>query len=74
MSNDSYQRTTLAVQNDTLDGIAYRVYARRSIEMLPKVIENNTKYSPNALLPSGAVIVLPDDNATTATPSIKLWD
>lgn len=74
MSNTRYQRTTLALQNDTLDAIAYRVYAQRSTEILPEIIEKNSQYSPQALLQSGAVVVLPDDNATTAAPSIKLWD
>lgn len=74
MSNTQYQRTLRAIPNDTLDAIAYRVYASRSVEMLPKLIESNTDYSPFALLPFGAVIILPDDNTAAAAPSIKLWD
>lgn len=74
MINPDYQRTILAVQNDTLDAIAHRVYASRSTDILPKLIESNPNYSPVALLPHRAVIVLPDDNATAAAPSIKLWD
>ncbi len=74
MSSTQYQRTILATQNDTLDAIAYRVYANRSVEILPKLIESNSDYSPFALLPFQAVVILPDDNATAAAPSIKLWD
>ena len=74
MSSSKYQRTIRATQNDTLDAIAYRVYANRSISMLPKLIESNTDHSPFALLPFQAVVILPDDNATAAAPSIKLWD
>lgn len=74
MSSTQYQRTIRATQNDTLDAIAYRVYANRSVEMLPKLIESNISYSPFAVLPVQALIILPDDNAAAATPSIKLWD
>ncbi len=73
MSGD-YQRTTVAIQNDTLDAIAYRIYAHRSRSVLPQLIDANNQYSPVALLPQGAVIVLPTDTAPTAKPSIKLWD
>ena len=74
MIANSYQRTTLAVQNDTLDAIAYRMYAHRSTDMLPKLIASNDIYCPTAILPTGAIIILPDDIAVTAAPSIKLWD
>lgn len=74
MSSTQYQRTLRATPNDTLDAIAYRVYANRSLEMLPKLIESNISYSPFAVLPAQALITLPDDNATAAAPSIKLWD
>lgn len=74
MSLAQYQRTILAIQNDTLDAIAYRVYANRSTYMLPKLIENNSEYSPIALLPAGAAVILPNDHAAVAAPSIKLWD
>lgn len=74
MSSTQYQRTIRATQKDTLDAIAYRVYANRSVEILPKLIESNSDYSPFALLPFQAVVILPDDNATAAAPSIKLWD
>ena len=74
MSSAHYQRTISALQNDTLDAIAYRVYANRSIEMLPKLIESNISYAPFAVLPAQALITLPDDNAAAAAPSIKLWD
>lgn len=74
MSAAQYQRTATALQNDTLDALAYRVYANRSIDMLPQLIESNADYTPSAVLPFGAIIVLPDDNAAVAAPSIKLWD
>lgn len=74
MSMAQYQRTIRAIQNDTLDAIAYRVYAHRSIEMLPKLIESNPTYTPQAILSTGAVVILPNDNAVAAAPSIKLWD
>lgn len=78
MSAAAYQRTTLAVQNDTLDAIAYRIYANRSTDILPTLIESNPQYSPVALLPFNAVIVLPNDvsltSANATAPSIKLWD
>ncbi|ALF60335.1 tail protein X [Psychrobacter urativorans] len=74
MSPAQYQRTILAIQNDTLDAIAYRIYANRSIDMLPKLIESNPDYSPIALLPTDAVVILPNDHAAVAAPSIKLWD
>lgn len=74
MSSAQYQRTVRATQNDTLDAIAYRVYANRSVEMLPKLIESNISHSPFAVLPAQALITLPDDNTAAAAPSIKLWD
>lgn len=74
MSSAQYQRTIRATQNDTLDDIAYRVYANRSVEMLPKLIESNISYSPFAVLPTQALITLPANDAAAATPSIKLWD
>lgn len=74
MSMAQYQRTIRAIQNDTLDAIAYRVYAHRSIEMLPKLIESNPTYTPQAILSTGTVVILPNDNAVAAAPSIKLWD
>lgn len=74
MSADSYQRTIRALPNDTLDAIAHRVYASRSTNILPKLIEANAEYAPTAILPYAALIVLPDDNATAAAHSIKLWD
>ena len=74
MTATKYQRTIRAMPNDTLDAIAYRIYANRSIDMLPKLIEANSAYSPIAILPAQSVIVLPDDIATTTAPSIKLWD
>lgn len=74
MSPAQYQRTIDAIQNDTLDAIAYRVYANRSIDMLPKLIESNPDYSPIALLPTNAIVILPTDHAAVAVPSIKLWD
>ena len=74
MSGDSYQRTIRALPNDTLDAIAHRVYANRSTQMLPQIISSNEQYSPYALLPAIAVIILPNDTAATAAPSLKLWD
>lgn len=74
MSPAQYQRTIRAIQNDTLDAIAYRIYANRSIDMLPKLIESNPDYSPIALLPTAAVVILPTDHAAVVVPSIKLWD
>lgn len=74
MSTDQYQRTIRSTQNDTLDAIAYRIYAHRSMDMLPKLIESNSEYTPQAILPTGTVVILPNDNAVTAAPSIKLWD
>lgn len=74
MTATKYQRTIRAMPNDTLDAIAYRVYANRSTDMLPKLIGINDTYSPTAILPAQSVIVLPDDIATTTAPSIKLWD
>ncbi|WP_286796143.1 tail protein X [Psychrobacter sp. UBA6291] len=74
MSTNQYQRTIRATQNDTLDAIAYRIYAHRSMDMLPKLIESNAEYTPQALLPTGTVVILPNDNAVAAAPSIKLWD
>lgn len=74
MNNDSYQRTIQALPNDTLDAIAHRVYAKRSTELLPQIIDSNDRYSPYALLPTNAIIILPDDTAVTAAPSIKIWD
>ena len=74
MSTDQYQRTIRSTQNDTLDAIAYRIYAHRSMDMLPKLIESNPEYTPQAILPTGAVVILPNDNAVAAAPSIKLWD
>lgn len=74
MSTDQYQRTIRATQNDTLDAIAYRIYAHRSMDMLPKLIESNSEYTPQAILPTGAIVILPNDNAVAAAPSIKLWD
>ena len=70
----TYQRTTTAHQGDTLDDIAHRVYAHRSIDMLPQLIESNPAYSPVALLPLHAIIILPDDNTSATAPTIKLWD
>lgn len=74
MSTDSYRRTVRALPNDTLDALAHRVYAKRSTELLPQIIDSNDRYAPHALLPANAIIILPDDTATTAAPSIKLWD
>jgi len=74
MSTDQYQRTIRSTQNDTLDAIAYRIYAHRSMDMLPKLIESNSEYTPQAILPTGTVVILPNDNAVAAAPSIKLWD
>lgn len=74
MSTDQYQRTIHSTQNDTLDAIAYRIYAHRSMDMLPKLIESNSEYTPQAILPTGTVVILPNDNAVAAAPSIKLWD
>lgn len=69
-----YQRTIMALPNDTLDAIAYRVYAHRAQAMLPTLINNNANYSPHAKLPPNAIIILPADTATAAAPAIKLWD
>lgn len=74
MSSAQYQRTISALQNDTLDAIAYRVYANRSVEMLPQLIESNADYTPNAVLKAGSIILLPSDSARSTAPSIKLWD
>ena len=74
MSTDQYPRTIRSTQNDTLDAIAYRIYAHRSMDMLPKLIESNSEYTPQAILPTGTVVILPNDNAVAAAPSIKLWD
>lgn len=74
MSAAQYQRTTRAIQNDTLDAIAYRIYAHRSIDMLPQLIESNDIYTPYAILPTNSVVTLPNDNAVATAPSIKLWD
>ena len=74
MSTDQYQRTIRSTQNDTFDAIAYRIYAHRSMDMLPKLIESNPEYTPQAILPTGTVVILPNDNAVAAAPSLKLWD
>jgi phage tail protein X len=74
MTSNKYQRTIRAIQNDTLDAIAYRIYAERSRDMLPQIIDSNPSYAPQAVLPIGAIITLPDNNAIAAAPSIKLWD
>lgn len=74
MTSTKYQRTITAIQNDTLDAIAYRIYADRSNDMLPQIIDSNPSYAPQAVLPIGAIIKLPYDNAIAAAPSIKLWD
>ena len=74
MSTDQYQRTIRSTQYDTFDAIAYRIYAHRSMDMLPKLIESNSEYTPQAILPTGTVVILPNDNAVAAAPSIKLWD
>lgn len=74
MSRADYRRTILALQNDTLDAIAHRVYGSRSKSVLPTLIAANPNYAPMALLPYRSLIVLPNDNASTAAPSIKLWD
>ena len=74
MSTDQYQRTIRSTQNDTLDAIAYRIYAHRSMDMLAKLIESNSEYTPKTILPTGTVVILPNDNAVAAAPSIKLWD
>lgn len=69
-----YERTTTARQGDTLDAIAYRFFGTDSGRFLSAMIEHNPKFCPIAVLPFGAVIVLPNIKATPTAATVKLWD
>ncbi len=68
------KRTTTAVQNDTLDNIAYRHFGADSNDYLPQLIELNSAYTPTAILPMGSVITLPNHDDVSKTTTLKLWD
>ena len=62
-----------AIQNDTLDSIAYRYYGNQSVVMLPALLEANSALQ-QVVLAEHQVIHLPELVQAQRPQTIKLWD
>lgn len=68
-------RIIQAIQNDTIDGICWRIYGRSS-GVVEKVLEANPQLADlGVILPLGTEINLPDlDTPQQTKQTIQLWD
>ena len=62
-----------AVQGDTLDAIAQRIYPNQP-GVLEQLIELNPATLPMAILPEHTPITVPDSISPATRAALRLWD
>lgn len=63
-----------ALQGETLDALAYRLYGTAAAGVLELLIELNPQYLPAATLSEHAPVTLPDRIQPQPVAAIRLWD
>lgn len=66
-------RTVNAIQNDTLDSIAYREYGNKSAQYLPAILQLNPDLH-HVILDIHQQVLLPATVQHVSSQSLKLWD
>ncbi|QHH99246.1 tail protein X [Acinetobacter dispersus] len=66
-------RIVKAIQNDTLDSVAYREYGNQSALYLPEILELNPSLH-QVILDTHQKVILPDYIQPVTNETLKLWD
>ncbi|WAU72944.1 MULTISPECIES: tail protein X [unclassified Acinetobacter] len=66
-------RIVKAMQNDTLDTVAYREYGDKSALYLPEIMELNPRLH-HVILATHQQVLLPDYIKAATNETLKLWD
>ena len=67
-------RLVTALQGETLDALAHRVYGTAASGVLELLIDLNPQHLPAAILPEHAPVTLPDRIQPQPVAAIRLWD
>lgn len=62
-----------AIQNDTMDSIAYRYFGNDAVAMLPALMDANPDIQA-LVLAEHQLVNLPAMTQTSASQTLKLWD
>lgn len=62
-----------AIQDDTLDSIAFRYYGSNAVNMLPALVEANSMLE-QIFLNEHQSVQLPELSKVSAPQTLKLWD
>lgn len=62
-----------ALQNDTLDSVAYRYFGSSSTAMLPAILDANPKIE-SVILEQHQIVNLPVITEAKQSQTLKLWD
>lgn len=65
-------KTVKAIQDDTLESIAFRYYGSNAVDMLPALLEANP--TDQIFLTEHQTIQLPELTRVSAPQTLKLWD
>lgn len=63
-----------ALQGETLDALAHRIYGTAAAGMLELLIALNPQHLPAAILPEHAPVTIPDRIQPQPAAAIRLWD
>ena len=63
----------MAVQGETWDRVAHRVYGTGAEVLMGLLLEANPEYREITLFGGGEVLIVPDEPETTSTGEVPPW-